>query len=96
MAVMLPTLGEERQATYCPFLPISPTTGSVLYVPMKEVDAKDGTITFADEDGRDVTLAGDRRPHQAAVEARLRHALGRARRRFRNVRQGPPDQRADL
>ena len=56
MAVMLPTLGEERQATYSPFLPISPTTGRVLYVPMKKVDAKAGTITFADEDGTDVTL----------------------------------------
>lgn len=56
MKVMLPTLGEERQATYSPFLPISPTSGRVLYVPMKEVNAKEGTITFADEDGRDVTL----------------------------------------
>ncbi|MGL4526856.1 MAG: lysine--tRNA ligase [Aestuariivirga sp.] len=56
MAVMLPTLGEERQATYSPFLPISPSTGRVLYVPMKEVNAKAGTITFADEDGRDVTI----------------------------------------
>jgi len=56
MAVMLPTLGEERQATYSPFLPISPTTGRVLYVPMKAVDAKAGTITFEDEDGTDVTL----------------------------------------
>lgn len=56
MAVMLPTLGAERQATYSPFLPISPATGRVLYVPMKEVDAKAGTITFADEDGRDATV----------------------------------------
>jgi lysyl-tRNA synthetase class 1 len=56
MKVMLPTLGQERQATYSPFLPISPTSGRVLYVPMKQVNAKDGTITFADEDGRDVTL----------------------------------------
>jgi lysyl-tRNA synthetase class 1 len=56
MAVMLPTLGEERQATYSPFLPISPATGRVLYVPMKEVNAKAGTITFTDEDGRDVTM----------------------------------------
>ncbi|CCB64051.1 lysine--tRNA ligase [Hyphomicrobium sp. MC1] len=56
MKVMLPTLGPERQATYSPFLPISPTSGRILYVPMKEVNAKDGTITFADEDGRDVTL----------------------------------------
>ncbi len=57
MDVMLPTLGEERQATYSPFLPISPTTGRVLYVPMKEVNAKDGTITFEDEDGSDTTIA---------------------------------------
>ncbi|MCW5725119.1 MAG: lysine--tRNA ligase [Maricaulaceae bacterium] len=56
MAVMLPTLGEERQATYSPFLPVSPSTGRVLYVPMKATDAKAGTITFADEDGTDVTL----------------------------------------
>jgi len=56
MRVMLPTLGAERQATYSPFLPISPASGRVLYVPMKAVDARAGTVTFADEDGRDVTL----------------------------------------
>lgn len=56
MGVMLPTLGEERRATYSPFLPISPTTGRVLYVPMKAADAKAGTVTFADEDGTDVTV----------------------------------------
>ncbi len=56
MAVMLPSLGEERQATYSPFLPISPISGRVLYVPMKQVDAKAGTITFADEDGTDITI----------------------------------------
>jgi len=56
MKVMLPTLGAERQATYSPFLPISPISGRVLYVPMKEVDAKNGTVTFTDEDGSDTTL----------------------------------------
>jgi len=56
MAVMLPTLGAERQATYSPFLPISPKTGRVLYVPMKAVDATAGTITFDDEDGTETTL----------------------------------------
>ncbi|UJW85041.1 lysine--tRNA ligase [Devosia sp. SL43] len=56
MKVMLPTLGAERQATYSPFLPISPISGRVLYVPMKEVNAKDGTVTFTDEDGRDTTV----------------------------------------
>jgi lysyl-tRNA synthetase, class I len=56
MAVMLPTLGSERQETYSPFLPISPTSGRVLYVPMKHVDAKAGTVTFDDEDGTELTL----------------------------------------
>ena len=32
-AIMLPTLGEERRATYSPFLPVSPITGHVLQVP---------------------------------------------------------------
>ncbi|MEM1378795.1 MAG: lysine--tRNA ligase, partial [Pseudomonadota bacterium] len=57
MDVMLPTLGEERQATYSPFLPISPTSGRVLYVPMKNVDAGKGEITFDDEDGAETTLS---------------------------------------
>ena len=56
MGVMLPSLGPERQATYSPFLPISPLSGRVLYVPMKHVDAKAGTITFNDEDGTEVTV----------------------------------------
>ncbi len=56
MKVMLPTLGDERRATYSPFLPISPSTGRVLYVPMQHVDAKAGTVTFLDEDDSEVTL----------------------------------------
>ncbi len=56
MAVMLASLREERQQTYSIFLPISPTTGRVLYVPIRHVDAKDGTVTFDDEDGRETTL----------------------------------------
>ncbi len=57
MAVMLPTLGEERRATYSPVLPISPATGRVLYVPMKAVDPVKGEVTFLDEDGTEVTQA---------------------------------------
>lgn len=56
MAIMLASLREERQQTYSCFLPISPISGRVLYVPMKEVNATDGTITFEGEDGRDCTL----------------------------------------
>ena len=55
MAIMLPTLGEERRRTYSPFLPISPKSGRVLYVPMKRIDAAAGTITFDDEDGEEIT-----------------------------------------
>ena len=50
-AVMLPTLGEERRATYSPFLPISPKTGRVLQVPTLERNVEKGAIVFADEDG---------------------------------------------
>ncbi len=56
MKIMLKSLREERRQTYSIFLPIHPETGRVLYVPMKEVNAKDGTITFDDEDGREWTL----------------------------------------
>ena len=56
MAVMLKSLREERRQTYSIFLPIHPETGRVLYVPMKEVNAKDGTITFDDEEGREWVL----------------------------------------
>jgi lysyl-tRNA synthetase, class I len=56
MAVMLKSLREERQATYSCFLPISPISGRVLYVPMKDVDGAKGTVTFEDEDGNDITV----------------------------------------
>jgi len=56
MKVMLKSLREERRQTYSIFLPIHPETGRVLYVPMKEVNATDHTITFDDEDGREWTL----------------------------------------
>jgi lysyl-tRNA synthetase class 1 len=56
MAVMLKSLRDERQQTYSIFLPIHPETGRVQYVPIKKVDAANGTITFDDEDGREWTL----------------------------------------
>ncbi len=48
MDIILPTLGPERRATYSPFLPISPRTGKVLYVPMIERDARRGTVVYLD------------------------------------------------
>lgn len=56
MKIMLKSLREERAATYSIFLPIHPETGRVLYVPMKNVDAVKGEITFDDEDGKEWTL----------------------------------------
>jgi lysyl-tRNA synthetase class 1 len=50
MEIILPTLGPERRATYSPFLPISPTSGRVLQVPMLERDPKRGTVIYADPD----------------------------------------------
>ncbi len=49
--IMLPTLRAERAATYSPIMPISPTTGAVLQVPVEVVDAAAGTIRFTDENG---------------------------------------------
>jgi lysyl-tRNA synthetase, class I len=57
MAVMLPSLREERAATYSPFLPISPRTGEVLYVPIVEHDVKAGTISYDDPETKErITL----------------------------------------
>jgi lysyl-tRNA synthetase class 1 len=50
MAIMLPSLREERQQTYSPFLPVSPTTGEILQVPIVECKVDAGTIVFRDPD----------------------------------------------
>ena len=52
MAIMLPSLREERAATYSPFLPIDPQTGVVLQVPVIAHDAKAGTITYEHPDSK--------------------------------------------
>src|SRR6516165_2222541 len=48
MAIMLPSLREERASTYSPFLPICPRTGVVLQVPIVDRDAAAGTISYDD------------------------------------------------
>ena len=53
MAIMLPSLREERAATYSPFLPISRRTGVVLQVPIVEHDAKAGTVSYDDPDTKE-------------------------------------------
>jgi lysyl-tRNA synthetase class 1 len=50
MAIILPTLGPERRATYSPFLPISPVSGKVLQVPMIARNVARGTITYVEPD----------------------------------------------
>jgi lysyl-tRNA synthetase, class I len=47
-AIMLPSLREERAATYSPFLPIHPLTGVVMQAPVLGHDAKAGTIRWRD------------------------------------------------
>ena len=54
MAIMLPTLGAERQATYSPLLPVSPSSGKVLQVPMVEVRPKSGTVVYRDPDSNEL------------------------------------------
>lgn len=53
MAIMLPSLREERAASYSPFLPVSPRTGVVLQVPIVAHDAKAGTVSYDDPDTKE-------------------------------------------
>ncbi|MEM8753770.1 MAG: lysine--tRNA ligase, partial [Pseudomonadota bacterium] len=54
--IMLPTLGEERRATYSCFLPVSPKTGHVLQVPTLERNVGKGTIVYEEPDGEKVEI----------------------------------------
>ena len=51
VAVIAPTLGAERRATYSPFLPVHPRTGVVMQVRIDAIDADAGTIVWLDQDG---------------------------------------------
>ena len=46
--VMLPSLREERAATYSPFLPLHPKTGIVMQVPIEATNVGAGTIVWRD------------------------------------------------
>jgi lysyl-tRNA synthetase class 1 len=50
--VMLPTLGEARRKTYSPVLPVSPSSGKVLQVPVEVLDPETGLVAFDDEGTR--------------------------------------------
>lgn len=53
MAIMLPSLREERAASYSPFLPICPRTGVVLQVPIVAHDVAAGTVSYDDPETRE-------------------------------------------
>ncbi|MBL9036479.1 MAG: lysine--tRNA ligase [Rhodospirillaceae bacterium] len=79
MEVMLPSLREERAATYSPFLPVCARTGRVLQVPVLRHDAAAGTIVYQDEDGSEVEtlVTGGRCKLQWKPDWAMRwHALG--------------------
>ncbi len=48
LEIILPTLRDERKATYSPFLPISEITGNVLQVKIDEYKPKDGTVVYTE------------------------------------------------
>ena len=48
IAIIGPTLGPERRATYSPFLPLHPSDGRVMQVRIDEVDLVAGTLRWAD------------------------------------------------
>jgi len=50
MAIMLPSLREERSQTYSPFLPVHPETGVVMQVPVIDRKLDVGTIVWRDPD----------------------------------------------
>ncbi len=67
MDIMLPTLREERRATYSPVLPISPTSGIVLQVPVEVVDAEAGMIRFVD-----TSVSGDETVEQSILSGQAK------------------------
>ncbi|WP_225008742.1 MULTISPECIES: lysine--tRNA ligase [Novosphingobium] len=78
-AIMLPTLREERRKTYSPVLPVSPTTGEVLQVPIEVLDAEAGLVRFTDANGEVVeqSILGGRSKLQWKVDWAMRWvALG--------------------
>jgi lysyl-tRNA synthetase class 1 len=79
VAVVLPTLGADRQATYSPILPIHPRTGVVMQVKIEKLDAAAGTVSWRDADGTrfETPLTGGACKLQWKADWAMRwHALG--------------------
>ena len=78
-AVILPTLGPERRATYSPILPIHPRTGRVMQVVIEALDTQSGTVTWTDADGErfETPVTGGAAKLQWKADWAMRwHALG--------------------
>jgi lysyl-tRNA synthetase class 1 len=79
-AVVLPTLGADRQASYSPFLPIHPKTGIVMQVKVEKFDPDAGTIAWRDPDtgeGFETPVTGGACKLQWKADWAMRwHALG--------------------
>ena len=60
MDLMLKNLGEERQETYSPFMPIDIESGKVIDKGVKGVDKAKGTVIYVDENGveKEVLVTG--------------------------------------
>ncbi len=56
MNLILPTLGKDRQKTYSPFLPICPTSGKVLEIPMVKILYDKNKIIF-DDNGKNIEVS---------------------------------------
>ncbi len=80
VAVILPTLGSERQATYSPVLPIHPKTGVVMQVRIEQVNAAAGTVVWRDPDTNEAyetPVTGGHAKMQWKADWAMRwHALG--------------------
>ncbi len=80
VAVIAPTLGPERRATYSPVLPLHPATGVVMQVAIDRVDPDAGTVAWRDpSDGRafETSVYGGRAKMQWKADWAMRwHALG--------------------
>lgn len=80
VAIIAPTLGQERRATYSPVLPIHPETGHVMQVPILRVDRHAATVTWKDPDSDRVyetSVLGGRAKMQWKADWAMRwYALG--------------------
>lgn len=56
MDIMLPTLGNQRSATYSPFMPIDPVSGIVLNEGVIKVDHDSGLIYYKDSLGKEKNM----------------------------------------